>query len=143
MNGGKNLSWMQKIYSSLLAGGVGSLIGTPADLILVRMQNDTILPPAQRRNYKHVGDAISKIVRNEGFFSLWKGCTPTVVRAMALNLVMFVSYEECKERLDLLMGKERTNTVWFLSSMIAATLASCASLPFDNIKTKLQKMQPN
>jgi solute carrier family 25 oxoglutarate transporter 11 len=40
VNGGKNMSTFQKIYSSLIAGGIGSIFGTPADLILIRMQSD-------------------------------------------------------------------------------------------------------
>lgn len=31
------------------AGAAGGLIGTPADLVNVRMQNDMKLPPEQRR----------------------------------------------------------------------------------------------
>lgn len=36
-NGGANLSFGQKGMCSLAAGGLGSLVGTPADLILIRM----------------------------------------------------------------------------------------------------------
>ena len=39
-NGGKNITFGQKMVCSLTAGGLGSLIGTPADLILIRMQAD-------------------------------------------------------------------------------------------------------
>jgi solute carrier family 25 oxoglutarate transporter 11 len=38
--GGQNLSFAQKGGCSLIAGGLGSFIGTPADLILIRMQSD-------------------------------------------------------------------------------------------------------
>jgi hypothetical protein len=44
VNGGENMTGFQKVYSSLVAGGIGSLVGTPADLILVRMQSDSSLP---------------------------------------------------------------------------------------------------
>jgi len=40
VNNGGNLTGFQKVYSSLLAGGIGSIFGTPADLILIRMQSD-------------------------------------------------------------------------------------------------------
>ena len=50
------------------------------------MQNDTIVKPEERRNYKNVGDAFFRIVKEEGVLSLWKGCTPTVVRAISGNL---------------------------------------------------------
>lgn len=75
--------------------------------------------------------------------SCWKGCTPTVVRAMAINLGMLVSYDEAKERLEKVMGKEKSNSIWVLSSIISGTIASTMSLPFDNVKTKMQKMTRN
>jgi solute carrier family 25 oxoglutarate transporter 11 len=123
-----------------LAGGIGAMFGTPADLVLVRMQSDATLPLDKRRNYKHIFDAFLRITREEGLLSCWKGCAPTVVRAMSLNLGMLVSYDESKERLEKWLGKERTNSIWFLSSVISGTLASIMSLPFDNVKTKMQKM---
>ena len=142
VNGGANMTAWQKIYSSLVAGGIGSMVGTPADLVLIRMQSDATLPLEQRRNYKNVIDAFSRIVREEGFLSLWKGCTPTVVRAMSLNLGMLVSYDESKERLEKVLGKEQANTIWVLSSLISGGIAATMSLPFDNVKTKMQKMTP-
>lgn len=41
----------QKAVCGLTAGGLGALVGSPADLTLIRMQADTNLPPAERRNY--------------------------------------------------------------------------------------------
>jgi len=41
---GKELSFVQKSFCSSIAGFIGSIIGNPADLALVRMQNDTALP---------------------------------------------------------------------------------------------------
>ena len=61
---------------------------------------------------------------------------------MSLNLGMFTTYEEAKERL----AKRMPNNIgfsWFLASMFAGSVAATMSLPFDNAKTKLQKMQPN
>lgn len=102
------------------------------------MQSDATLPAEKRRNYKHFFDALSRITREEGVLSCWKGATPTVVRAMSLNLGMLVSYDESKERLSKYLGKS-PNLVWFLSSFISGTIAAAMSLPFDNVKTKLQK----
>lgn len=72
---------------------MGSLVGNPADLALIRMQADARLPQADRRNYKNVVDAFKRITKEEGFFALWRGATPTVIRAMALNFAMLVSYD--------------------------------------------------
>ena len=85
-NQGKPLSFGQKTICSLTAGFIGSIVGNPADLALIRMQNDTALPAAERRNYKNVVDAFSRIVKEEGVAALWRGCIPTVIRAMSLNV---------------------------------------------------------
>lgn len=60
------------------------------------MQADARLTTQERRNYKHVFDALKRIINEEGYLSLWRGATPTVIRAMALNLGMLVSYDEIK-----------------------------------------------
>ena len=43
-NDGKKPSFAQNCACSLTAGGLGALVGTPADLILIRMQADSTLP---------------------------------------------------------------------------------------------------
>mmetsp|Transcript_33210 Transcript_33210/g.50909 ORF Transcript_33210/g.50909 Transcript_33210/m.50909 type:complete len:267 (-) Transcript_33210:30-830(-) len=140
-NGGANLAFTQKMFCSLAAGGLGSLVGTPADLILIRMQSDSTLPKEQRRNYTSVIDACRRIPKEEGILGLWKGGGPTVIRAMSLNLGMFTSYEECKERFGAAMPNHQ-GLSWFLASCVAGSIAATMSLPFDNAKTKMQKMQP-
>ena len=113
-------------------------MGTPADLILIRMQSDATLPPEMRRNYKNFFDAVLRIAKEEGIASCWKGATPTVIRAMSLNLGMLTSYDESKERLEKYFPKN-PNMVWIMASLISGAIASTMSLPFDNVKTKLQK----
>jgi solute carrier family 25 oxoglutarate transporter 11 len=90
------LSLIQKASCGLLAGFIGSLAGNPPDLALVRMQADFRLPPEERRNYKNVVDAFRRIIKEEGFFALWRGATPTVIRGVVLNLAMLASYDEVK-----------------------------------------------
>jgi solute carrier family 25 oxoglutarate transporter 11 len=73
--------------------------------------------------------------------SLWSGFGPTVLRAMSLNVAMLVTYDEAKERLTHIYGKGHDKAIMFSASMLSACATSTASLPFDNIKTKLQKMK--
>ena len=94
MNQGANLPLWVKAGCGLTAGGLGALVGTPADLTLVRMQADNTLPPEQRRNYKGVGDAFVRIVREDGLAGLFRGAAPTVVRAMALNMGMLAANDQ-------------------------------------------------
>lgn len=139
-NDGKALPLYQKAFAGLTAGGLGAMIGSPADLSLIRMQADGTLPPEQRRNYKHVGDALVRTVKEEGVGGLFAGAGTTAVRAMALNMGMLASNDQAKEMLTDagITGMQRT----LGASAIAGFLASFMSLPFDFVKTQLQKQQP-
>lgn len=46
---GNDASFMSKIMLAGTSGAIGGLIGTPADMVNVRMQNDVKLPLDQRR----------------------------------------------------------------------------------------------
>lgn len=140
-NNGKDLSFFQKSICSLTAGFIGSIVGNPADLALIRIQNDTALPAEERRNYKNVFDAFNRIVKEEGVMALWRGCIPTIIRACALNLGMLGPYDEVKERLDKFTGTKDQLSTRLIASGVAGFLASFMSLPFDNAKTKMQKMK--
>ena len=124
----------------MTAGGIASFAGNPCDLILIRMQADLTLPEEQRRNYKSFFDAAKRIPAEEGVTSLWKGGVPTVTRAMALNFGMFSTYEEAKERFTAAMPNNKS-IAWGAATVLAGALAATYSLPFDNAKTKMQKMK--
>jgi len=79
-------------------------------------------------------------VADEGFFSLWRGCVPTVVRAVVLNFGMLGPYDEAKERANLWLNgdkKKDTQQSRLCASALAGFIASFLSLPFDNAKTKI------
>ena len=57
---------LEKAAAGLTAGGLGAMVGSPADLTLIRMQSDSTLPAASRRNYKGVGDAMVRRARAAG-----------------------------------------------------------------------------
>jgi len=134
------LTFAKRATAGLVAGGLGSIIGNPCDLALIRMQADSLLPAAERRGYTNVGNALSTIVRQEGVLGLWRGCAPTIARAMALNVGMLATYDQAKEVLTAKMGQGKTTN--FASSAVAGFFASFLSLPFDFIKTRMQKMSP-
>ncbi|KAJ3224731.1 hypothetical protein HK099_007980 [Clydaea vesicula] len=136
-NNGKPVSFTQRAISGLAAGGLGAMIGTPADLALIRMQSDGLLPVAKRQNYKSVFHALSKITKSEGVLALWNGCGPTVARAMALNLGMLSTYAESKSHLEKKFGVNPYSKLG--ASAVAGFFASFFSLPFDFVKTRLQK----
>nr|POF20128.1 putative mitochondrial 2-oxoglutarate/malate carrier protein [Quercus suber] len=134
---GTKIGFGERATAGLAAGGLGALIGNPADLALIRMQSDGLKPAAERANYKGVVDALSSIARNEGVLRLWAGAYPTVVRAMALNFGQLAFFSEAKSQLKETSLGPRAQTL--TASAIAGFFASFFSLPFDFVKTRLQK----
>lgn len=134
---GRKIGFKERAGAGLTAGGLAAFVGNPADLALIRMQSDGLKPKAERANYRGVGDALMRIAKNEGVTRLWAGATPTVIRAMALNFGQLAFFSEAKAQLkDSSLGP-RTQTL--TASAIAGFFASFFSLPFDFIKTRLQK----
>lgn len=138
---GRNLTLGEKAGASISAGFIASLIGNPADVSLVRFQTDSLAPAAERRNYKHVGDALTRMVKEEGVLSLWRGSGPTILRAVSMNLGMLATYDQVKEMLNERKGTTDDVSTRCISSAIAGVVCSTMSLPFDNVKTKLQRMK--
>ena len=73
-----NLPLIWKFATSFSSGAIASAIGNPFDVSLVRMQADAMAPTNERRNYKGVGNAVTRIVREEGFSALYHGYRPTL-----------------------------------------------------------------
>lgn len=99
-----------------------------------------MLPASERRNYRNVFDAFRRIPAEEGVTGLWKGGVATCARGMCLNLAMFCTYEEAKERMGKMFAEDCEKCqsfAWVMASFLAGSAAATASLPFDNAKTKM------
>lgn len=133
------LTW--KIAAGLMAGGIGAAVGNPADVAMVRMQADGRLPAAERRNYRSVGNAIGRMVREEGAASLWRGSALTVNRAMLVTAGQLASYDQIKETI-LAHGVMRDGLGTHVTASFAAgVVAAAASNPVDVIKTRVMNMK--
>ncbi|XP_010520757.1 PREDICTED: mitochondrial uncoupling protein 4 [Tarenaya hassleriana] len=135
--GSGNLTLTRKIVAGLIAGGVGAIVGNPADVAMVRMQADGRLPAPQRRNYAGVGDAIVRMTKQEGVRSLWRGSALTVNRAMIVTAAQLASYDQIKEAIleKGLMGDGLGTHV--AASFAAGFVAAVASNPVDVVKTRV------
>lgn len=137
---GQGIGFRERAGAGLSAGGLAAMVGNPADLALIRMQSDGLKPKEMRANYKSVIDALMRISKTEGVYALWAGASPTIVRAMALNFGQLAFFSEAKTQLKAKTQLSmRTQTL--TASAIAGFFASFFSLPFDFVKTRLQKQQ--
>ncbi|XP_041982312.1 mitochondrial 2-oxoglutarate/malate carrier protein-like isoform X2 [Aricia agestis] len=132
-------SFATKVGIGVVSGAVGAYVGTPAEVALIRMTADGRLPPEKRRNYRNVFNALARIVREEGLFTLWRGAGATVTRAMVVNGSQLAVYAQAREMLLTHMGEGIS--LHFVSSMISGLATSLASLPVDIVKTRVQNAE--
>lgn len=70
-NKGEEIPFWMKMVSGMGSGAIAVTIGTPMDVALVRMQSDSMKPKNERRNYKHVIDALRRCAAEEGMGALY------------------------------------------------------------------------
>ncbi|KAK5175706.1 Mitochondrial dicarboxylate transporter [Saxophila tyrrhenica] len=125
------------IAMSSTSGFLGGIVGNPADILNVRMQNDAALPAAERRNYKHAIDGLFRMVREEGFGSLFRGVWPNSTRAVLMTASQLASYDVFKKEL-LERAKMKDNlATHFTASFMAGFVATTICSPVDVIKTRV------
>lgn len=135
---GYSTGFFTKVFSGTISGAIGAIAGLPADVCMTRLASEATLAPDKKRHYKHVFHAIYKIVTTEGFFTLYKGFSPTVIRAMLLNVAQLTSYQEAREFFMRHGWQGEENSLHFMTSLISAFVAVVISLPPDIAKIRIQ-----
>ncbi|KAG0562897.1 hypothetical protein KC19_9G180800 [Ceratodon purpureus] len=138
---GSGLPLYKKVTAALVAGASGAIVGNPADLAMVRMQADGRLPMNERRNYTGVGNALLRMVNQDGVLSLWTGSAPTVTRAMLVTAAQLATYDQIKDAITANHMVPEGLATQVVASCGAGILASVASNPIDVVKTRVMNMK--
>ncbi|XP_039603147.1 mitochondrial 2-oxoglutarate/malate carrier protein [Polypterus senegalus] len=138
---GKPPSFIMKALIGMTAGATGAFVGTPAEVALIRMTSDGRLPLEQRRGYSNVFNALFRITREEGITTLWRGCIPTMARAVVVNAAQLASYSQSKQFLLDTRYFRDDILCHFCASMISGLVTTAASMPVDIVKTRIQNMR--
>lgn len=134
---GTTLGFGGRTLAGLSAGALAALIGNPTEVALIRMQADGMKLPEQRQNYSSAFNALHRISRQEGILSLWRGSTPTIIRAMSTNFGQLAFFSESKHQIrkySSLSIPQQTALAAFIAGFAGAVI----SIPFDFVKTRLQ-----
>ncbi|XP_045155551.1 mitochondrial dicarboxylate carrier isoform X2 [Echinops telfairi] len=127
----------QKVLLGAIGGFTGGFVGTPADMVNVRMQNDMKLPAGQRRNYAHALDGLYRVARDEGLRKLFSGATMASSRGALVTVGQLSCYDQAKQ-LVLSTGYLSDNIfTHFVSSFVAGGCATFLCQPLDVLKTRL------
>jgi len=134
-------SALGKMASGVTAGSIAATACCPVEVGLIRAQADARLPPAERRNYRGLFDAVKRIAASEGVPALWRGVGPTVGRGAVVSMTQLASYDQAKEMLLPVLGDGFS---LFVSAAFTSGFIYCtASLPLDISKTRIQNMKPD
>ncbi|NXK49559.1 DIC protein, partial [Chauna torquata] len=131
----------QKVLLGAVGGFTGGFVGTPADMVNVRMQNDVKQPAHLRRNYSHALDGMYRVLREEGLKKLFSGATMASSRGALVTVGQLSCYDQAKQ-LVLTTGLLSDNIfTHFLASFIAGGCATFLCQPLDVLKTRLMNSQ--
>jgi solute carrier family 25 oxoglutarate transporter 11 len=137
----KPKSFGQKLGLGATAGFIGSLFGNPAEVCLIRMTADGNLPKEEQRGYTSVANALSRIIKEEGVLTLWRGAAPTIARAIVVNAAQLGTYSQAKQSVKANWGMEEGIKLHFTAAMISGLVTTIASMPVDITKTRLQNQK--
>ncbi|RBA20604.1 hypothetical protein FPRO05_08051 [Fusarium proliferatum] len=118
------------------SGFAGGIAGNFADVLNVRMQHDGSLPYHQRHNYRHVGDGILRMAREEGIGAYMRGWLPNCTRAATQTTGQLASYDIIKKSILDYRKAEETPAVQATSAFLAAVIAVTVTNPLDVLKTR-------
>lgn len=140
--GEKNPTLVKKMLLATVSGFIGGIVGTPCDVVNVRMQNDIKLPLDQRRNYRHVFHGLYATAKGEGVVALFNGVQMAALRAVLITNGQIAFYDQIKQFLLGTSKFEDNITTHFTASFIASTIATGMTQPVDVMKTRLMNAKP-
>ncbi|KRX26123.1 Mitochondrial dicarboxylate carrier [Trichinella nelsoni] len=132
----------QKVAIAAISGGCGGLVGTPGDMVNVRMQNDMKLPADKRRNYKNALDGVYRVAREEGVTRLFSGATTATARAVFMTIGQLAFYDQFKQILLTTSFFKDNLITHFSASLSAAGVATVITQPLDVLKTRMMNAKP-
>lgn len=120
----------ERVFCGMVAGGVGSLIGTPFDQIMVKIQNN----PSK---FTSVPMTIKYILDKEGLFGMWNSVYYTSSRAIIVTACQFGIYEQMKNELKESKTFENEVGRFFIASSVSSFFTSVLSNPIDVCKNRV------
>jgi len=137
---GQKMTFVDSLGGGLFAGMCAAIVGNPAEVALVRMTADAKLPVEQRRNYTNVFNAMTRVIKEEGAGTLYRGLGPHINRAAALSAAQLATNSQAKAFLTENAGMKPGLALTFTASLFSGLACTIASCPMDVLKTRIQNM---
>ncbi|KAJ7071389.1 mitochondrial carrier [Mycena amicta] len=137
------------IAAASVAGGLGGIVGNPADIILVRMTSDSMRPLENRYRYSNAITGLFSLAKEEGLRGLGRGIGTNTMRAVLMNASQVGSYDFFKSSLLRHSGSvfnyqlKDNLLLHVLASLLAGTVATTVCSPADVMRTRIMSSTSN
>uniref|UniRef100_A0A3B4BAQ3 Mitochondrial glutathione transporter SLC25A40 n=1 Tax=Periophthalmus magnuspinnatus TaxID=409849 RepID=A0A3B4BAQ3_9GOBI len=120
------------LFAGAIARVGSATVISPLELIRTKLQS-------QKQSYRQLTDCIRSAVETEGWWSLWRGLGPTLLRDVPFSAMYWYNYERAKALLCQHYNiSEPTISISFISGALSGSFAAIVTLPFDVVKTRRQ-----
>jgi len=120
-----------------MSGFSGSVVGNFADVVCARMQNDLSHPPEERYGYKNIADGLNKMIRAEGWTSIWRGVWINAGRCGLSTVTQLAGYDVFKASLLAHTSMTDTPPLHITASLGAGFMTTIICNPIDVIKARV------
>ncbi|EGD79642.1 dicarboxylate carrier protein [Salpingoeca rosetta] len=122
---------------------IHELMTKPHDLDF-SVQQTILEPEVALKRFAFIGNALVRIIREEGIGKLYSGLGPNVIRAMLMTAGQLASYDTFKQLLlTTTGGLFKDNLVThFTASTLAGGVATLLTQPVDVVKTRVMAATP-
>ncbi|KAI8327867.1 mitochondrial carrier domain-containing protein [Chlamydoabsidia padenii] len=145
-----NLNSYQLAFCGAVAGVVSRFVVAPLDVVKIRMQlqnhrtdfsfgsGGTISKHHTTVKYSGVLRSLKTILREEGVKGWYKGNVPAEYLYLSYSAIEFWTYKELETLMDKIDTEEKGPRVvkTFVSGMIAGSVATTLTYPFDLLRTR-------
>jgi len=132
-----NSNFFMKFTAGSLAGGLGSIVGNPFDVLKTRMM------AAEGKEPPALGKAASELYAAQGVSGFYRGIEANIMRAMVLNGTKMACYDQIKGLITNSGVIPRGLPTQFCAAFSAGFFMATTVAPFDMVRTKLMNQPPD
>jgi hypothetical protein len=123
-------SFLRKFAAGSTSGAIGSITGSPFDLLKTQMM-------ANQSHTVQLKELMKTIYRDQGIAGFYRGFDSNIARAMVINGTKMACYDQIKETLVLTEMIPAGIATQFCAAFCAGFFMTVTAAPFDYVRTQM------